>query len=1184
MSRDATPKNPLLWIAAILLLAGSWSSGADAQTITPSPYWENVIAFPSDPFCSYGEEGASTWVKFTILLEPYEPNVYFQNSKSYVFHYTFATKYLDPFLGMSLEQFNAVTLTSDQPQAVLGSIIFPPVKGTPPVAQFLEYGIQFVGQEPFTPEQIRDLFHLVEAHVAAPPEVQACYLPTYEQQAVATANRDWLQSEGIPLSSTARWAQGNTCYSQGWALGRLKFFTGDRIADAYHNGLLESNDLLLTDGVPAEVPFVAGIVSLAPSTPNSHVAILARAYGIPFVHLALSGDAEQAQQLVGRRVLFSGYEDEYGASAVRLVDVNDSLDEATAARILQMKKPQPLTITAVASLGIWGISAEGLLPSDMCYVGGKAANFGILRTAIPDNSPKAVALTFDLWEAFLDQPLEPMPPIVLGPGEYIMLWADGDEEQGPTHTSFRLSKAGESVALFDADGATLLDAAHFGPQTTDVSYGRTADGSDSWQSFAPPTPGRSNAPGDVPATRRLVINEIMADNKNALEDPLEPGRYPDWIELYNGSDEAVTLSGMYLTDDPNEPTKWQIRPAVEGPTLRQEITRRLTPYRSYPPSDMPGLSRDLAAVRGLFTNPQVVPFAPELRAAVSAVLTDPANGLDPHATLRFRSSTNVEDSVDFIGAGLYDSFSGCLADDLDADEDGPCACDPNRRSERSAFAAIRRTLASFYNDNAFLERLRHDVNETQVGMAMIVHSSFPDEIELANGVATLERKDAGSNTIVTLVTQKGAVSVTNPADGSTPEETVVEVLPSGYTGLNPKRLIQVKRFSSLMPLGQTVMDWTGDYQTLVLLLLQVSDRFAAVTGKTAYTLDLEYKKMAPGGRVLPAGGLVIKQVRQMPTPHGTQTPFLVNVPREFEVFPGEFDLNVTPDLFAIHRLKSRWTLETRNIFLDSNSLNEGLYGTLHMEYLDGDQIGTVAGDMSLLPSAGHSFSGDTAVESWQLPDLDNPRTYSLRTMSIPAAVPAGRNPILTLGDLGTSPFQVPSIKCLTLDVEYKRPVPSYGRGEPFTGSPLPLLQTVQNRVYLWPREPATPDDLFVERSVSAGGLSVRTSYYYAPPPAGFRSWVGDAMATAPLKRWDRTVIEGLTTEPIVLTGYYSQTYSPEHHNRTEYFLFEPRLEPGISQTILAELKALNVRFIHLIVDNDPEDGDHSQIETYGFEE
>ena len=97
----------------------------------------------------------------------------------------------------------------------------------------------------------------------------------------------------------------------------------------------------------------------------------------------------------------------------------------------------------------------------------------------------------------------------------------------------------------------------------------------------------------------------------------------------------------------------------------------------------------------------------------------------------------MEDSEDFIGAGLYDSYSGCLADDLNDDNNDSCACDPNEDGERSVFRAIRGVFASFYNENAFLERLRHGVEEAEAGMAVLVHHSFPDEIELANGVATL---------------------------------------------------------------------------------------------------------------------------------------------------------------------------------------------------------------------------------------------------------------------------------------------------------------------------------------------------------------------------------------------------------------------------------------------------------------
>lgn len=54
--------------------------------------------------------------------------------------------------------------------------------------------------------------------------------------------------------------------------------------------------------------------------------------------------------------------------------------------------------------------------------------------------------------------------------------------------------------------------------------------------------------------RPVVINEIMASNQNSATD--EKGQHEDWIELYNLTDEAVDLSGWFLTDDPSKPDKW----------------------------------------------------------------------------------------------------------------------------------------------------------------------------------------------------------------------------------------------------------------------------------------------------------------------------------------------------------------------------------------------------------------------------------------------------------------------------------------------------------------------------------------------------------------------------------------------------------------------------------------------------
>lgn len=53
----------------------------------------------------------------------------------------------------------------------------------------------------------------------------------------------------------------------------------------------------------------------------------------------------------------------------------------------------------------------------------------------------------------------------------------------------------------------------------------------------------------------VVINEFMASNSGAVVS--ESGEEWDWIELYNPSDQAVSLAGLYLSDKIDNVTKWQ---------------------------------------------------------------------------------------------------------------------------------------------------------------------------------------------------------------------------------------------------------------------------------------------------------------------------------------------------------------------------------------------------------------------------------------------------------------------------------------------------------------------------------------------------------------------------------------------------------------------------------------------------
>jgi hypothetical protein len=66
-------------------------------------------------------------------------------------------------------------------------------------------------------------------------------------------------------------------------------------------------------------------------------------------------------------------------------------------------------------------------------------------------------------------------------------------------------------------------------------------------------------------TVQLDLNELMASNVATLEDPAEPGEYPDWFEIYNPSTVPVPVGGIYVTDDPLDPTKYEIPNGVTIP-------------------------------------------------------------------------------------------------------------------------------------------------------------------------------------------------------------------------------------------------------------------------------------------------------------------------------------------------------------------------------------------------------------------------------------------------------------------------------------------------------------------------------------------------------------------------------------------------------------------------------------------
>ncbi|MBN1398734.1 MAG: CotH kinase family protein [Bacteroidetes bacterium] len=76
-------------------------------------------------------------------------------------------------------------------------------------------------------------------------------------------------------------------------------------------------------------------------------------------------------------------------------------------------------------------------------------------------------------------------------GGYLLVYASDKDRQGVApHTNFKISASGETILISDSNGV-LIDKVDMPASTTDISYGRTSDGSLPWI-FQRPTPGSQN--------------------------------------------------------------------------------------------------------------------------------------------------------------------------------------------------------------------------------------------------------------------------------------------------------------------------------------------------------------------------------------------------------------------------------------------------------------------------------------------------------------------------------------------------------------------------------------------------------------------------------------------------------------------------------------------------------------------
>lgn len=149
----------------------------------------------------------------------------------------------------------------------------------------------------------------------------------------------------------------------------------------------------------------------------------------------------------------------------------------------------------VAGLGAGTLKINELLASNLSYGSDESndyddwieiLNYGSDAIFLGDKFLTDNQSNPDKWQ---------FPQISINPGQFLLLWADDEMDQGQLHTNFKLDKGGEYVGIYQSENGNFLkiDEIAFGQQETDVSFGRIPDATGAFTLMSTPSPGYPNS-------------------------------------------------------------------------------------------------------------------------------------------------------------------------------------------------------------------------------------------------------------------------------------------------------------------------------------------------------------------------------------------------------------------------------------------------------------------------------------------------------------------------------------------------------------------------------------------------------------------------------------------------------------------------------------------------------------------
>jgi pyruvate,water dikinase len=281
-------------------------------------------------------------IKFVYDIK--EKKIYYMNSKRWSLHLEFAVQVLGYKGGHQL--FNATQYTNNKNRDyILGSINH--YQGNN------RYVIHYVAATELSCQQIETVYEQIKKTFIDESDIS--FFPL---------NNEWKECISVPQITSEELYEGQLY--QGLNLGETFGYLRKESVENIEGSFFSRRDLILTDGIPNDLPVVAGIITSIHQTPLSHINVLSHSRNTPNMSLLEAFDNDTINSLLDQLVYLSVKEHTFEIRTA-------TIEEAEA--FWATTEPQVPVVLALDTTFAELIDINTANLADIQMIGGKAANF-----------------------------------------------------------------------------------------------------------------------------------------------------------------------------------------------------------------------------------------------------------------------------------------------------------------------------------------------------------------------------------------------------------------------------------------------------------------------------------------------------------------------------------------------------------------------------------------------------------------------------------------------------------------------------------------------------------------------------------------------------------------------------------------------------------------------------------------